>query len=1372
MKHRGLLLREYGLVRGFFLMIALVIGLGSVVGQVGIMMQLPPPGKFNPEDFVKLLSFQNHTGQTQQVYLVATVEEGTSGLIYSGTSAIFALAPGFSNPHYSVYEPITTDYLNTSYEKSILQTNSLPSGEYVVCVWVKEGSTGNTLGTQCIPHSIFHPSAPVPVYPVGVFQVPEPYPLFQWLPPTPLPATPVVYTLTIAEMHPGQPPVEAMMSNPPFFRTEGIEGLSYAYPIHMPPMLTGSRYVWQVQALTETGIPVGENQGFSEVEGFQFGMDAEPSITILHPVAACVGEVTAEINTTSATIGWLASGHFSQFQVVVYENPCGRFSPPSGEKPPTTPPGKTPPQYPTGPKGEKPKTTGKPTGVHDSVTVVPADSLIKKGVGEPVTTPWEPDTSGKGITVVPSGGGMAGIKDWPEEPEANRPPLPPGWAWGEVGPYWTGEHPPAPPDLPPGWEWGPLRPHWVGTGTPPPGRTILHISQPVDAALQTLHTTETYYEINTPLDQALQPGQAFIYQVYGIYQNTSGEAQGYLSESQCLRYSPLSETEEKPAPLPCNICHVRLEPRIGAKMDGGLDPPNDSMNIARDDFVVLKAVGKDFDELWWFCTPGPDCPETPSADARVTSSRVRFTWKIIRGEGAFVEIGCSGKKRETQGERVIFMPPYVAPDGEEKTIIQLSVIDDNKGQPIDPTVVRTVTITTRRERKSLQEYTVLIESDSFRLPSEPQIPELTPGTCITQGPVWTREHDLTTPRPRLPEVQGANKMVSGEMVRLYADDIRDPDKIKVWCHSEQCDTNVFTRDFGDDVEFEWNIVQGAGSFLKGNKGRWVVFQASDTTGEVVIEVRASNPSALKVKDRKSDGGRIRIEVFQPGVRMEITPFEWLPVADSTRLLEKRSYLVYKEKDQWKPGLEHQCRIHLVQLINVSNEPGICLNWPYQSDREDMFVDECPDITIKLSGKYEEYDTVTCERWGCNGDETWFMGAGSRTPERELRVKVMVWDYGAYGFIRSGANGDGSLTQPYESVGWTRKDYFHPILGTKLREYADNRVTIPRDADENQIADTGYYATTFYKTPLNSPGVEQLVTKSKVRDKMRADLDVDRKPAVRPVGDGISNYEEYRGFMARNRHQRLDPEQMNFFVYDHSNLGTGKFGNTGIRLVLVDQAEMEQETRVINRNRKTHQLGYDQLGTILWINPLLPENGVAGYVNEIGLKECDTVHINQWVVDLGQQWVDYIVAHELSHAIGARHHGSGNIIGWLNPGDTLKINGKDSINTSGEQVFFMVMLPQGVSSGDERCWMRYCRMTEYCFAPGFSVTIPYDNLDEFYNVRMDLKNTRLIKRQDLTMGSTLTNQVTGSGVNSSGHCGGKASDGSGDCLNQIKINQKP
>ncbi len=252
------------------IMIWMLAPTGVAAQHVQIQMNLPPPGTLNPEDIMEIISFNNTSPNTLHVTMMVTIEEGDQGLVFSGMSSIFSLPPGTSVPDYTVFEPVEVEYADPVLEDFVVQTNSMPGGDYVVCITLIDAEMGDEVGYNCVPHSVFHPSAPMLVYPADGSSVQEPNPSFVWLPPTPMPPIEVMYTIRMVEIFAGQLPYEAIQSNPSFFEDFEVMANTYPYPADAAPMEEGQQYAWQVQALMPEGFPVGENEGYSEISAFTY----------------------------------------------------------------------------------------------------------------------------------------------------------------------------------------------------------------------------------------------------------------------------------------------------------------------------------------------------------------------------------------------------------------------------------------------------------------------------------------------------------------------------------------------------------------------------------------------------------------------------------------------------------------------------------------------------------------------------------------------------------------------------------------------------------------------------------------------------------------------------------------------------------------------------------------------------------------------------------------------------------------------------------------------------------------------------------------------------------------------------------------------
>ena len=111
---------------------------------------------------------------------------------------------------------------------------------------------------------------------------------------------------------------------------------------------------------------------------------------------------------------------------------------------------------------------------------------------------------------------------------------------------------------------------------------------------------------------------------------------------------------------------------------------------------------------------------------------------------------------------------------------------------------------------------------------------------------------------------------------------------------------------------------------------------------------------------------------------------------------------------------------------------------------------------------------------------------TETAPSTFEVRVKCFDYGAHGFLKA--------EYDYAGVAASNSD----------------RISIPEDDNNNQIADNWERAHNMYK----SDDAEALAW---------AESDLEGGPTGNSNhGDGYSIFEEYRGFMVKGNHQRTDP----------------------------------------------------------------------------------------------------------------------------------------------------------------------------------------------------------------------------------------------------------
>lgn len=1021
----------------------------------------------------------------------------------------------------------------------------------------------------------------------------------------------------------------------------------------------------------------------------------EPTLETVGPRGFCVGDVTTSVRSAQTLFEWTATGPFVSYDIFIYDNPCGRYPPPTPIPTPTpTPtPGPTPTPTPTLTPGQPVTTTA--------------------GVWEPL---WERLT--------------------PEQREELGKRGLSGWGWVKAARDLLGE-----------------------TDAEIPVEGLIEESEDVllpDTELLARfgpfspETTEAVL----PLDWILEPGQAFIWQVLGVFADETGELGAGLSTAECVRYQPIDPWTDLPvAPISCipPECNIRVEEKDAPAMDGGLDPISETMSVNRDDFVPLKAVGLDFDQLWWYCEPCPRCPEDGSFRMNNLTGKVRFEWQIQEGEGDFVEIGCMSPIKNDVGDRVIFMPPYVENGSQTTTKILLQIIDNNPSQPIDQTVERWITIQTKRpdNNGNPDAYQVTISSTAYTLPSLVQItPDL--GDCRAEPANWKKPCKDLNPEILTPP---DHILAQKEWVRLEAIDFQDPDAVDLYCTSLQCIPDATSRSYNDDLRWTWTIVKGGGRFVKGNVGRFVIYEAPLQETEVEIEVKVDNPYAFQCVDDVPPPHKIKLRIVKPGIRMELTPTGWLPQGGTAaNTVDKRSYLVYKDGNKWVDARPHMCRIHKFELLTTSKEKGFCLNggpkmdesldlWIPEDDGHECFEDHLfppiltwdPFPTIAFAGRTEEF----------------YQKAETKRPVREYTLKVECEDYGAWAFICSTANA------PYESVPWKKADvpsvvetsFALPVLGVVSvtspglkTEYGDNRVTIPFDADENHIADA-----------------------TKHNDRGQESQDRDSVPAGDGPGDGLSNYEEYRGFLVKEAHTRTDIWKKDLFFHDQHNLRLGHFpAASEIQCHLINPAEYDGDnSRVVNFNRgyatlcaqhglhlvQNNALGAGKYGYTSGCWPDAP--AVQSDSAPIGPpKHVLDVRINKTAIDAAPHVsIDSTIGHEIGHAVTIRHHGNASG-GWV-----------EVQTPPGVVAWKYVIAPQGITSGRQDCLMRYNWKDYYWEDAAGGTAYPLPGGGEI----------RLTFESDGAPSNIFCTRDDGTGVNAGGDAGGDAA--LGDCKGQIHVSDQ-
>jgi len=173
-----------------------------------------------------------------------------------------------------------------------------------------------------------------------------------------------------------------------------------------------------------------------------------------------------------------------------------------------------------------------------------------------------------------------------------------------------------------------------------------------------------------------------------------------------------------------------------------------------------------------------------------------------------------------------------------------------------------------------------------------------------------------------------------------------------------------------------------------------------------------------------------------------------------------------------------------RLNDVTREPGICLNYP---PKESAVAS--PDLLFHAADNLLPYA-------GGLAAET------VRDDLNEITLGIDSFDFGAYGTL--------DVTAEIEGVGEVKAF----VEGQPGQFY----LRFPVDDNQNRIGDVWEKQENIFGWNL------------------APDWDQDSTPSgQRSQGDGLSVYEEYRGFMVKGVHERLDPRWKDLFIYDPDGL---------------------------------------------------------------------------------------------------------------------------------------------------------------------------------------------------------------------------------------------
>ncbi|MFA7419922.1 MAG: hypothetical protein WCZ90_09570 [Melioribacteraceae bacterium] len=251
--------------RILLLLITLTISLSA---QVSVKLQQPPPYQFKVEQFWKIVLINNSKAPVS-IYLTGTATEPLEGKIIEATSSVITLQPGVRTISGRDLGPFTISQSDNRYKNILMNTGSIPSGSYDICVGVYDANEGRQIAGDCIQVTVENLNRMELIYPFEgevVGSVPEseienskmkssnktPIIVFSWLPPVPVPpGARISYRLNLVEIMGFQSVHSAMASNPMYYQSPITSSTVLRYPIAAKQMVPGKKYAWKVECFMD-----------------------------------------------------------------------------------------------------------------------------------------------------------------------------------------------------------------------------------------------------------------------------------------------------------------------------------------------------------------------------------------------------------------------------------------------------------------------------------------------------------------------------------------------------------------------------------------------------------------------------------------------------------------------------------------------------------------------------------------------------------------------------------------------------------------------------------------------------------------------------------------------------------------------------------------------------------------------------------------------------------------------------------------------------------------------------------------------------------------------------------------------------------------
>lgn len=217
----------------------------GALGQISTFLRFTSTFEMKVENLYEL-TIMNSLSETQCEMRVQVKLNGKN--VYDSKTKRFQIIKGSQNKSLIDFEIVSEKFPAGEISNHLSNYREFPYGNYEICYEFFNPNTFESLGENC-EWRLVEPATPILLtFPSDESVITTLNPILNWMPPSPISKFGFKYEVKVVEILGSQSKQEAIRRNSPMLRQDGIQELSFFYPLNAMNLENHKSYAWQVVA--------------------------------------------------------------------------------------------------------------------------------------------------------------------------------------------------------------------------------------------------------------------------------------------------------------------------------------------------------------------------------------------------------------------------------------------------------------------------------------------------------------------------------------------------------------------------------------------------------------------------------------------------------------------------------------------------------------------------------------------------------------------------------------------------------------------------------------------------------------------------------------------------------------------------------------------------------------------------------------------------------------------------------------------------------------------------------------------------------------------------------------------------------------------